>query len=90
MLSPTPLPALPGAGDKDLDFSSYHSRYVALELLYLGGAYQGFAAQADSEETIEVRGGLTRGAEGIIGKGAGPVGGALITQSNRNEMVACQ
>jgi hypothetical protein len=43
------------AGSKDLDFQAYHSRYVALELLYLGGSYQGFATQLDSEETIEVR-----------------------------------
>lgn len=28
---------------------------MALELLYLGGKYQGFATQADTEETIEVR-----------------------------------
>lgn len=41
-------------GPRELDFGSYHSRYVALELLYLGGRYQGFATQADTEETIEV------------------------------------
>ena len=41
-------------GAKDLDFDAYHSRYVALELLYLGGNYQGFATQLDTEETIEV------------------------------------
>ncbi|GAB4821171.1 hypothetical protein N2152v2_008217 [Parachlorella kessleri] len=40
-------------GPKDLDFDAYHSRYVALELLYLGGSYQGFATQLDTEETIE-------------------------------------
>ncbi|KAL4436896.1 hypothetical protein ABPG75_004035 [Micractinium tetrahymenae] len=38
---------------KDLDFSAYQQRYVALELLYLGHAYGGFARQENTEETIE-------------------------------------
>lgn len=42
---------------RELDFGAYQQRYVALELLYLGHAYQGFARQADTEETIEVRAG---------------------------------
>ena len=36
------------------DFGAYHARYVALELAYLGWGYQGFASQADTENTIEV------------------------------------
>lgn len=41
--------------DKELDFSAYQQRYVALELLYLGHEYGGFARQEHMEETIEVR-----------------------------------
>jgi tRNA pseudouridine38/39 synthase len=37
-----------------MDFSAYQQRYVALELLYLGHAYGGFARQDTTEETIEV------------------------------------
>ena len=37
------------------DFGAYHTRYVALELAYLGWGYQGFASQADTNNTIEVR-----------------------------------
>ncbi|KAL4432546.1 hypothetical protein ABPG77_000483 [Micractinium sp. CCAP 211/92] len=38
---------------KDLDFSAYQQRYVALELLYLGHAYGGFARQDNTDETVE-------------------------------------
>ncbi|KAL6784774.1 hypothetical protein ACKKBF_B03160 [Auxenochlorella protothecoides x Auxenochlorella symbiontica] len=39
----------------DLDFASYQTRYVALEILYLGHAYDGFARQESSSNTIEAR-----------------------------------
>jgi hypothetical protein len=50
-LSPRPRRWLPG---RDLDFSAYQQRYVALELLYLGHRYAGFARQESTQETIEV------------------------------------
>lgn len=58
-LAMIPAPSLavcsaPPAG-KDLDFSAYQQRYVALELLYLGHEYGGFARQDHMDETIEVR-----------------------------------
>lgn len=40
---------------RPFDFSTYHSRFVALEIAYLGWDFHGFASQADSENTIEVR-----------------------------------
>jgi tRNA pseudouridine38/39 synthase len=43
------------AGQREFDISRYRTRFVALELMYIGGAFQGFARQADSENTIEVR-----------------------------------
>eukprot|EP00879_Flechtneria_rotunda_P018895 GHRR01019833.1.p1 GENE.GHRR01019833.1~~GHRR01019833.1.p1 ORF type:complete len:179 (+),score=51.19 GHRR01019833.1:340-876(+) len=38
---------------KVFDFAKYSQRYVALHLMYVGWSYQGFARQADSENTIE-------------------------------------
>ena len=35
--------------------SAYQTRYVALEVAYLGQSYHGLASQANTEETIEVR-----------------------------------
>ena len=34
---------------------AYQKRYVALEVLYLGSAYHGFASQADTDRTVEVK-----------------------------------
>lgn len=42
-------------GVREFDLASYHRRFVALEVCYLGASFQGFARQADSENTIEVR-----------------------------------
>lgn len=52
--SPTASPACPPA-DPLIDFSTYQKRYVALELLYIGHNYGGFARQDNTQETIEVR-----------------------------------
>lgn len=38
-----------------IDMAAYRSRYVALEVAYLGGRYHGLASQVNTEETIEVR-----------------------------------
>jgi hypothetical protein len=43
------------ADRKEFDMSAYQQRYVALEIFYLGWNYHGFASQADTEETIEVK-----------------------------------
>lgn len=34
-------------------FHRYNTRHIALKILYLGWDYQGFAAQEDTEKTIE-------------------------------------
>ncbi len=34
--------------------NAYQKRFVALEVLYLGAAYHGFASQADTDCTVEV------------------------------------
>ena len=39
---------------RPFDFKAYHTRYVALEIAYLGWDYHGFASQADTDNTIEV------------------------------------
>lgn len=39
----------------DLDFAAFERRLVALELLYEGHAYDGFARQESSPRTVEVR-----------------------------------
>jgi len=41
------------APPKQMDFSKWRQRYVALHVMYLGSKYQGLARQADSENTIE-------------------------------------
>ncbi len=38
---------------KEIDFTQYQQRYVALEVMYIGHDYHGFARQEDIEETIE-------------------------------------
>jgi hypothetical protein len=38
-----------------MDMSAYQTRYVALEVTYLGERYHGLASQANTELTIEVR-----------------------------------
>lgn len=38
---------------RTLDFAKYRLRYVALEVMYIGWAYQGFARQDNTENTIE-------------------------------------
>ncbi|XP_076307098.1 tRNA pseudouridine(38/39) synthase isoform X2 [Tachypleus tridentatus] len=40
---------------KSFDFKRYKKRHVALKLLYLGWEYQGFAAQEDTNRTIETQ-----------------------------------
>eukprot|EP00887_Chlorella_sp_A99_P008017 scaffold12.g8017.t1 len=42
-----------GQPAKEMDFGSYQQRYVALELLYLGHRYDGFARQDSTDATIE-------------------------------------
>ena len=39
----------------NMDMGAYLSRYVALEVAYLGAHYHGLASQANTEETVEVR-----------------------------------
>eukprot|EP00878_Enallax_costatus_P019419 GHUV01020489.1.p2 GENE.GHUV01020489.1~~GHUV01020489.1.p2 ORF type:complete len:202 (+),score=77.81 GHUV01020489.1:119-724(+) len=39
---------------KSFDFEKYRQRYVALQLMYVGWDYHGFARQADTDNTIEV------------------------------------
>jgi len=38
---------------KEIDFQQYQQRYVALEVMYVGHDYHGFARQENIEETIE-------------------------------------
>jgi tRNA pseudouridine38/39 synthase len=45
--------AAPAVGRKELDFAAYQTRYVALEVLYLGHQYDGFARQDTTQATIE-------------------------------------
>jgi len=45
-----------GGQPRVLDFSKYQQRSVVLQLMYVGWSYQGFARQADSDNTIEVGG----------------------------------
>lgn len=40
-------------GLREFDFKKYNTRHVALKVLYLGWDYHGFAAQEDTEKTIE-------------------------------------
>lgn len=42
-----------GGQPRVLDFSKYQQRSVVLQLMYVGWSYQGFARQADSDNTIE-------------------------------------
>ncbi|KAM8876812.1 tRNA pseudouridine(38/39) synthase [Synchiropus picturatus] len=41
--------------DRPFDFSAHPRRHVALRLAYLGWAYQGFAVQENTENTVEAR-----------------------------------
>lgn len=45
-----------GGQPRVFDFSKYQQRSVVLQLMYVGWSYQGFARQADSDNTIEVGG----------------------------------
>ncbi|KAL5015313.1 hypothetical protein ScPMuIL_009583 [Solemya velum] len=38
---------------KEFDFEKYNTRHIALKVAYLGWDYQGFAAQEDTDKTIE-------------------------------------
>ncbi|KAG2435225.1 hypothetical protein HXX76_007307 [Chlamydomonas incerta] len=38
---------------REFDFGRYRTRYVALELMYVGWAFQGFARQDNTDNTIE-------------------------------------
>lgn len=44
-----------GGKDRPFDFSSHPRRHVALRLAYLGWAYQGFAVQENTDNTVEAR-----------------------------------
>ena len=33
---------------------AYRQRYIALEIVYLGWRYHGFASQTDTDQTVEV------------------------------------
>ena len=44
----------PLAGQRAFNMNAYQKRFVALEVLYLGAAYHGFASQADTDCTVEV------------------------------------
>ncbi len=44
---------------REFDFSVYRQRHVALEVMYFGWSYQGFARQESTDNTIEVRLALT-------------------------------
>ena len=52
----------PCAGERDIDFSQYRTRYVAMHIMYNGEQYSGLAAQAEGLSTIEgaLFDGLTR------------------------------
>lgn len=39
--------------DRNFDFRKYKTRHIAIKLLYLGWDYSGFAAQEDTQQTIE-------------------------------------
>ncbi|XP_063338994.1 tRNA pseudouridine(38/39) synthase [Pelmatolapia mariae] len=41
--------------DRPFDFSAHPRRHVALRLAYLGWAYQGFAVQENTDNTVEAR-----------------------------------
>uniref|UniRef100_A0A3P8T769 Pseudouridylate synthase 3 n=1 Tax=Amphiprion percula TaxID=161767 RepID=A0A3P8T769_AMPPE len=41
--------------DRPFDFSAHPHRHVALRLAYLGWAYQGFAVQENTDNTVEAR-----------------------------------
>ena len=42
------------AVQKLLDFSQYRHRHIALEVLYIGWKYHGFASQPGETDTVEV------------------------------------
>ncbi|XP_029954103.1 tRNA pseudouridine(38/39) synthase [Salarias fasciatus] len=44
-----------GGRDRPFDFSLHPRRHVALRLAYLGWAYQGFAVQENTDNTVEAR-----------------------------------
>ena len=55
-----PLLPVPGLTHSEtfadnMDMGAYQTRYVALEVAYLGARYHGLASQANTEETVEVR-----------------------------------
>lgn len=41
--------------DRPFDFSAHPRRHVAMRLAYLGWAYQGFAVQENTDNTVEAR-----------------------------------
>ncbi|GIL65068.1 hypothetical protein Vafri_18923 [Volvox africanus] len=59
--APTDAAAFPGQqpskkqrrAPREFDFSRYRTRFVALELMYVGWSFQGFARQDNTENTIE-------------------------------------
>ena len=40
---------------RELDFSKCRKRHVALEVMYIGARFQGFARQDSTDNTIEAR-----------------------------------
>lgn len=54
MLGPRICPVASEKPTRVLDFSKYRQRYVAIEVMYLGGGLHGFARQDNTENTIEV------------------------------------
>ncbi|EFJ41544.1 tRNA pseudouridine synthase mitochondrial precursor [Volvox carteri f. nagariensis] len=50
---------------REFDFSRYRTRFVALELMYVGWSYQGFARQDNTENTIEASS-VKRGWGGVV------------------------
>lgn len=50
---------------RGFDHSKYAQRHVVLQLMYVGWSYQGFARQADSDNTIEVGGWVTVDRHGV-------------------------
>ena len=45
---------IPHAVERTFDMSAYQTRFVALEIFYLGASYHGFASQGDTGPTVEV------------------------------------
>jgi tRNA pseudouridine38/39 synthase len=49
-----PCPLRCAAAAREFDFSKYRQRHIALEVMYVGWGFHGFARQENTENTIEV------------------------------------